>query len=189
MAKRPPLKTLTADDLPQPDKDVPHRIYGWPITEDYMLEYARRHRLVFNVYPSQRHRFGGKEKYNYGDLTDDDLADEKLFLALRRRAIFDVMMWFLVKVGATNLKFESPVSREWNWMLVLWDTRDYEEAFATYQALGRWERVKNFIDDALNECLPEGCERRTSLEWWWSRENRLVRRNLHHIVASPLTLF
>ena len=41
-----------------------------------MLDYARRHRLVFDVLPCHRKRFGGKEKYNYGDLTDEDLADD-----------------------------------------------------------------------------------------------------------------
>ena len=115
------------------------------------------------------------EQYNYGDLTDEDLMDEKLLLSLRRCATLDVMMFFLDEVGATNLKCESPASRKWKRMLVLWDTRDYEETYDTYQRRGTWERVRNFIDDALNECLPEGCERRTSLEWWWSRENRLVR--------------
>ena len=174
LAKYPPMKALTTDDLPQPGKEVPHRIYGWPVTEEYMIDYARRHRLVFNVSLHHRKRFGGREQYNYGDLTDDDLADEKLFLSLRRHAKYDVMMWFLTEVGATNLKMESPASRKWKCMLVLWDTRNYEETYATYQGRGSWERVKNFIDDALNECLPEGCERRTSLEWFWSRENTLA---------------
>ena len=140
-----------------------------------MLDYARRHRLVFDVYTRYRKRFGGKELYNYGDLTDEDLADEELFLTLRRAATRDVMTSFREKVGATCLRLENPVSRKWTWMLVLWSTDDYVETYSVYERRGTWEKVKNFIDDALNECLPEDGERRTSLEWWWSRENRLVR--------------
>ena len=171
VAKHPPCKVLTMNDLPQPGKTVPHRLYGWPFTEDYMLDYARRHRLVFTVSPRHRIRFGGKDQYNYGDLTDEDLADEKLVLCLRRRAILDVRLHFLRDGGAIDLQISSLVSQEWPWMFVLWSTRDYEQKYATYQMFGCWETVEKFIDNALNECLPEGCDRRTSLEWWWSREN------------------
>ena len=139
-----------------------------------MLDYARRHRLVSQVSFHHRPRFGGKTEYNYGDLTDSDLKDPGLALSVRHCAIFDVILHFIRKVGATGLKFERPVSRKWDWMLVLWSTRDYEQRYATYQARGSWKRVETFIDNALNECLPDGCDRRTSLEWWWSRENRLV---------------
>ena len=60
-------------------------------------------------------------------------------------------------------------------MLVLWSTQDYEQMYALYKWYGNWDSLKKFIDDALNECLPEGCESRTSLEWWWSRdENKMV---------------
>lgn len=72
VAKNPPLKTLTPDDLPQSGKEVPHRLYGWPFSEDYMLDYARRHRLVFHVIPYYRKVFGD-DYFNYGDITDDHL--------------------------------------------------------------------------------------------------------------------
>lgn len=175
VAKCPPLKTLTVNDLPQPGKKVPLRLYGWPITEDYMLDYARRHRLVFDVFPCHRKRLGGAKQYSYGDLTDEDLADADLFLSLRRRVNLDVLIFFLREAGATNLKFKRPLSLKWNSMLVVWSTEDYERTYSLYQMYRSWEKAKKFIDDALNECLPEGCGRRTSLEWWWSCENRLDR--------------
>lgn len=156
-----------------------------------MLDYARRHRLLFKVLPCHRKRFGGKEQYSYGDLTEDDLAEDDHCFSFRRRATLDVIMHFFLEAGAIDLKFRRPVSRDWEWMLVLWSTETYEEAYSMYQIDGSWEKVKKFIDDALNECLPEGCERRTSLEWWWSRENRLdrlVRRELLSIVIILLTL-
>ena len=139
-----------------------------------MLDYARRHRLVFDVFPCYRERFGGAEHYSYGNLTDEDLADEGFFLIIRRCAILDVIEHFIRKVGLTEIKFRRLFSLEWTWMLSVWSTDDYEETYSLYQRFGCWEKMKKFVDDALNECLPEGCERRTSLEWWWSHENRLV---------------
>ena len=173
VSERPPLRTLTAENLPQSGKEVPHRIYGWPITEEYLLQYARRHRLTFLVSSNHRARLEGKEEFNYGDLTDEDLMDESLALSIRRFATLDVMIHFLGEVGA-RLTFERPVSRTLDWMLVLWSTDDYEEKYARYKMRGNWEKIEKFIDNALNECLPEGCERRTSLEWWWSLQNTLV---------------
>ena len=120
-------------------------------------------------------RLGGAKQYSYGDLTDEDLADADLFLSLRRRVNLDVLIFFLREAGATNLKFKRPLSLKWNSMLVVWSTEDYERTYSLYQMYRSWEKAKKFIDDALNECLPEGCGRRTSLEWWWSCENRLDR--------------
>ena len=174
MASHPPQKTLTAADLPQPGKTVPHRLYGWPITEEYTLDYARRHRLVFEVMPHDRALLGETSHFNYGDITDEHLAHEEFYLSLRRFATMDVISHFIRQVGVSGLRMERPVSLEWRWMLVVWSTRDYEEQYESYKMWGNWPKVEKFIDDALNECIPEGCERRTSLEWWWSCENKLV---------------
>ena len=187
VARRPPCKTLTADELPGSGKTVPHRLYGWPISEDYMLDYARRHKLIFPVDPYYRDRFDGKDEFNFGDLTDDHLADKHLFLALRRSATMRVLFHFSREVHARWMTVDRPISLEWDKMLVLWSTDDYEKQYTIYDRPGKWERVKKFIDDALNECLPEGCERRTSLAWWWSFENSLVSSVLSSLFDMILT--
>lgn len=176
VAKHPPLKTLTADDLPGPGKDVPYRLYGWPFSEDYMLDYARRHRLVFTVIPYYQKIFGDVDYFNYGDVTDDHLADEQLFHHLRRKSLLDVMAYFQREGGAFDLRIDLPLSQEWRRILVVWSTKDYEEMYNGYKWYGDWSKVEKFIDDALNECLPEGCERRTSLAWWKTCGGRLVSR-------------
>ena len=139
-----------------------------------MLDYARRHRLVFKVMPRHRTLLGTTSEFNYGDVTDEHLAHEEFYLSLRRFATRDVISHFIREVGVTELVMERPVSHEWRWMLVIWSTRDYEEKYESYRSWGNWEKIEKFIDNALNECLPEGCERRTSLEWWWSCENKSV---------------
>ena len=139
-----------------------------------MLDYARRHRLVLKVMPRHRTLLGATSQFNYGDVTDRHLTHEEFYLSLRRFATRDVISYFIREVGVTELVMERPVSHEWRWMLVIWSTRDYEEKYESYRSWGNWEKIEKFIDDALNECLPEGCERRTSLEWWWSCENNLL---------------
>lgn len=137
-----------------------------------MLDYARRHRLKFTVCAHRRAQFEGKEEFNFGDLTDDHLADEGLVQHLQRMATTRVRVHF-AEAGAC-LDIDRPLSLEWDTMFVLWSTHDYEKKHHMYTAVGTWSEVKQFVDDALNECLPEGCERRTSLEWWWSWENAFV---------------
>ena len=178
VARNPPLKTLTPDDLPQSGKGVPHRLYGWPFSEDYMLDYARRHRLVLKVIPHYRKVFGDVDYFNYGDITDDHLADEQLFHHLRRMALLNVISHFHREGGAFDLKIDLPLSQEWRRILVVWSTKDYEEMYNGYKWYGDWPKVEKFIDDALNECLPEGCERRTSLAWWKTCGSRHVSRAL-----------
>ena len=86
-------------------------------------------------------------------------------------SLFDVKLHFCHQAGSKGLRVEVPKSQEWKRMLVVWSTDDYEKVYNWYDD---WAKTEKFIDDALSECLPEGCERRTSLAWWWSCENRLV---------------
>ena len=174
IAKHPPCKALAPKDLPRPGQPTPppHRLYGWPFTEEYLLDYARRHRLEFPVCSAVRARFEGKEEYNFGDLTDDHLADGVLVQHLQRVATTRVRRHF-IQAGA-SVDIGRPLSLKWDSMFVLWSTRDFEPKYRMYKMFKNWDKVKKFVDDALNECLPEGCERRTSLEWWWSLENAFV---------------
>lgn len=150
-----------------------------------MFDYARRHQLDFPVCAAVRAKFGGKEEFNFGDLTDDHLADEDLVEHLRGIATIRVMMHF-VHAGA-DVYIDRPLSLEWDTMFVLWSTNDFEHKYRMYKILRKWDRVKKFMDDALNECLPQGCERRTSLEWWWSWENSFVSAVLARRSAEPGT--
>lgn len=139
-----------------------------------MLEYARRHGLGFNVPESCRSKYDGKAKFNFADITDDHLADEQSLSRLQKVATRLVLNYLEMKTGA-DLSLGSPISLEWKHMLVIWSTEDADEKYGIYRCLGIWEKLKTFIDAAMNECLPEGCEGRTSLQWWWSREKTIVR--------------
>ena len=142
-----------------------------------MLEYARRHHLVFAVHSGRRERFGGKDEFDFADLTPEQLADEKILPSLRRMATIKVIAHIRSATGAM-LKVDQPVSLDWQWMLVIWTTDDVEEKYARYKRLGEWETIETFVNEAMNECLPEGSEKRTSLDWWWSREKNKVRLDI-----------
>lgn len=185
MAARPPLKVLGPNDLPGPHNDhsAPRRIYGWPFSEEYTLEYARRHGLVFSVPQGCRSEFDGKAEFNFADLTDDHLADEESLPHLRRIATLRVLNHLRENTGAA-LSVERPISLERQWLFVLWSTEDVEEMYWMYRRIGNWRKLEAFIDAAMNECLPEGCERRSSLEWWWSREKNEVRGLLVRLLRT-----
>ena len=139
-----------------------------------MLDYARRHELEFPFHPYYRKLFGDKDEFNFGDLTDDHLADKKSLPTFRRIATLQVVLHLTREARALGLTVERPVSLEWQNILVVWSTDNYKEGYGMYAQFGTWKRVEKFIDDAMNECLPEGCQRRTSLAWWWSHRNRFV---------------
>ena len=173
VAMRPPRKTLREEDFPGAGPcDPPHFIYGWAYDEDYMIAYARQHKLTFVVVPSISARFGGKTEYNYGDLTDEDLTHEPLLLTLRRQSATDALSHFVEHTGA-SLTVKRPLSPKYKRMVVLWSNYNVEDKFAEYEFLGTWKTVFAFLDNAMNECILSGAER-AELQWYWSTENQVV---------------
>ena len=128
---------------------------------------------MFKVYPLYSERFNGQDEYNFGDLTYEHLSDAQLRKLLLGMATNAVIMHFIDEVGA-RLTVHRPLSQEWNMMLALWTNYDIDQKFARFRATNSWKKVFWFIEDALNESLPPGVERRTSLQWWWTFDSDLV---------------
>ena len=128
---------------------------------------------MFKVLPFHYEHFNGQDEYNFGNLTYEHLSDAQLRDFLLEMAIEAVTLHFVKEVGAL-LIIHRPLSLEWKMMLALWTNYDEEEKFAVFKATNSWKKVYWFIEDALNECLPPGVERRTSLQWWWTFDSDLV---------------
>ena len=148
-----------------------------------MLDYSRRHHLSFSVPNGFESKFDGKDEFDFADLTDAQLADERSLAVFRRIATIGVIAHFRRTTDAM-IKVDNPVSLHWKRMLVIWSADDFEEKYERYQHRGTWKTIWTFITEAMNECLPEGCERRMSLEWWWSQDKNEVRICLR----APLAL-
>ena len=128
---------------------------------------------MFKVLPFHYEHFNGQDEYNFGNLTYEHLSNAQLrdfFLRIATRA---VIMHFITEVGA-HLTIRRPLSHEWEMMLALWTNYDIDQKFAVFKATNSWKKVYWFIEDALNECLPPGVERRTLLQWWWTFDSDLV---------------
>ena len=124
---------------------------------------------MFSVPNGFESKFDGKDEFDFADLTDAQLADERSLAVFRRIATIGVIAHFRRTTDAM-IKVDNPVSLHWKRMLVIWSTDDFEEKYERYQHRGTWKTIWTFITEAMNECLPEGCERRMSLEWWWSQD-------------------
>ena len=73
-----------------------------------------------------------------------------------------------------TVSFEGWTSLEWDSILYVWTNYNYEEKYLCngLALKGRFERAKKFVNEAMNECLPEG--KRTELQWWWSFDDNEV---------------
>ena len=147
-------------------------MYGWAFKSDYMLKLARlRRRLSFPGFEGFHKILGKKDEYNFGDLTEEQLSNEQLSLPLENIAIQVVLGRFAEKTGLIYY-VDRPVSFEWPEMLVLWTNYDVEDRYAWFALLENWEEMRDFLDEEMNVCRPEG--ERMELQWWWSYENDLV---------------
>ena len=135
-----------------------------------MLELARRRRLTFPVQSRFRRRFGCCHRFNFGDLTEEDANLRPYLDGAALREVCD----YIYENTCVNVVVKSPISTRWRVMLVLWTNYDMEEKRRLSQAVGsKWEKVRDFMDEAMNECSSPGSDRSEPL-WWWSMHNDLV---------------
>ena len=151
---------------------APRFLFGWAFNGAWTLELARRRRLTFNVQPYFRRYLGGRETFNFADVTEDHLNLPSLREYLGEVAFRRVCSYIQ---GETHAYFtiKQPVSDKWNRMFVLWTNYDMRESYRGFLITATWSQVKDFMDELMNEGLPSDSDRSESL-WWWSHDNNLV---------------
>ena len=148
-------------------------MYGWAYDRTYMLEIARRRRLTFQPGPSFRRLIGGGEEINFGDLTEEHMRDPRVCSTLQDHAITQVCDYIREHTRA-SFTLEEPLSMRWDVMLVLWNNHDIDEKYRRFRLRGgQLAKVKEFMDELMNECLPADSERSEPM-WWWSLKNGFV---------------
>ena len=70
------------------------------------------------------------------------------------------------------LEVGRPFSLEWERILYIWTNYNIEKVYDKLAYNGKFERIRKILDDAMNECLPDG--KRTELQWWWSFDDNEV---------------
>ena len=72
-------------------------------------------------------------------------------------------------------------------MYVLWTNYDIKDSYRVFQITATWWKVKEFMDEVMNEGLPSDSERSESL-WWWASDNDFVSfKTLVFSIGSSLT--
>ena len=165
IANRKPRKNINRELFGSSGNDPPVLLYGWPFTKDYFIEYAKRHRLSAKLAEQTLQRLDcPTEGFNFGDLTEKHYRDENLVTILRSAAILTSTRHLRDSIRVA-FQIGRPLSLEWDKILFVWTNYNYEEKYRCngLALKGRFERAKKFVNEAMNECFPEG--KRTELRW------------------------
>ena len=167
-AKHPPLAVLPNEYLPhlQEGAHAPRFLYGWAFNRAWTLELARRRRLTFNVERSFRRRLGGSDSFNFGDVTEDHLNLPSLREYLDEMA-FQCVRDYIRRETHARFTIQRPVSDKWDRVIVLWTNYDMRESYQRFQMFATWSKVKDFMNETMNEGLPSDSDRSEPL-WWWA---------------------
>ena len=140
-----------------------------------MLELARRRRLTFDVGRHNHCYFGNVDTYNFADLTEEHLTNEELRPRLRKLARIAVELYFTKSTGFC-LDIQQPYAPDFKSVLVVWTNYDMHVKYQAYDAYirgaqkGGWKKIRRFLQEAMNECLPAGSEPSQPV-WWWATED------------------
>ena len=165
---------------------APHFLFGWAFNRAWTLDVARRRRLTFNVQPYFRRYLGGRETFNFADVTEDHLKPTMLRTYLCARA-FQCVREYIRRETRAQFDIREPVSDKWGMIFVLWTNYDLRESYQRFQTTATWWQVKEFMDEVMNEGLPAGSDRSESLWWWAVSGNALVCLNSTVSSINPLT--
>ena len=173
MANRPPKTKITRDLLPSYGYEPPALLYGWPFKRDYFVKYAQRHWLsVDEITEKYRERLGcPTNSFNFGDLTEEQARDPDLMRGLCLGARI-ISVQHLIGMTGLMLEVGRPFSLELERILYIWTNYNIEKVYDKLAYNGRFERIRKILDDAMNECLPDG--ERIELQWWWSFDDNEV---------------
>ena len=153
---------------------APQFLFGWAFNRAWTLELARRRRLTFNVSHCFRRHLGGRETFDFGDVTEDHLKHPMLGEYLEDMA-FRCVRKYIERETHAYFAVRPPVSDKWDRMFVLWTNYDIRESYKCFQLTATWWKVKEFMNDVMNEGLPAGSDRSEPLWWWAVSANTLVR--------------
>ncbi|KAI0705636.1 hypothetical protein C8Q76DRAFT_592070, partial [Earliella scabrosa] len=172
MANRPPAKLIAPELLASSGTNPPVLYYGWPFKKNYMVDYAKRHHMSFDVPKHSRAILNCCDtgKFNFKDITDDDYRNEDVMIGLRVVAS-QLVVRDLIRKTAVPLAIDRPFSLHWDFMLVLWTNYNAEQHYEPLDAFGTYDTVVKILTCAMNDD-PAG--ERSKLRWWWGWGNGAV---------------
>ncbi|KAM5546105.1 hypothetical protein V8D89_000231 [Ganoderma adspersum] len=164
--KDPSNKTLPREMIPKNGSKPPLYHYGIPFTDQYMLEYAKRHHLTIKLSPEARKFFDGKAEFAFADISREDEEDEVFFNQLLSAAC-SAAMHHIQKRCDVTLFIARPFSLHWDGMVSLWS--NYNMTERCLKVVKTRERRLNIVAK-LKEAMYEGGEE-NEIEWWYEWSN------------------
>ncbi|TBU21742.1 hypothetical protein BD311DRAFT_771646 [Dichomitus squalens] len=174
IANRKPRPIIPPKLLGGHGRKPPLLLYGWTFDSDYFLGLTKRYGLILKVSEGARKQLGcATKRFNFADVTEEHCRDEQLLDELRRAARF-VSVSHLTGLAGIPFEIGRSLSLEWDSIIYAWTNYDADEKYFGYglSQKGRFERAKKLMDEAMNECLPEG--QKSELLWWWSFDDNDV---------------
>ncbi|PIL28833.1 hypothetical protein GSI_08878 [Ganoderma sinense ZZ0214-1] len=166
MANRAPSKTLSRELIAKNGSKPPLYHYGIPFTDQYMLEYAKRHHLTVKLLPGAMKFFGGKPEFAFEDISREDEEDE-VFMSQLLSAGCSAAVRHIGDRCDIPLHLARPFSLHWDGMVSLWSNYDINERSLTW--IRSRERCENIMAK-LKEAMYEGGEE-NEIEWWYEWNN------------------
>ena len=172
MRNRKPETTIPPEMLATGNNAPPVLLYGWPFKDDYLVEYAKRHRLSFETDPKHQEWLGCPTlEFNFADVTEAHYQRKNVANYLRLMARLVVIPKFCRATGQ-RLEVGRPFSLKYPKILYMWTNYNMDDEYDDFGRPDRYDKVVNFLNTAMNECLPEG--KKTELQWWWSWDDNDV---------------
>ncbi|PIL36475.1 hypothetical protein GSI_00164 [Ganoderma sinense ZZ0214-1] len=175
MRNRKPQTTISPDMLANGKNSPPVLLYGWPFKADYLVDYAKRHRLSFETDAKHQEWLGCPTlEFNFADVTEAHYQRENVnYLRIMARI---TVLPELMRGSKHPLWIGRPLSFKYSKILYMWTNYNMDEECDDCGRPDRYDKVIDFLDTAMNECLPEG--QKSKLQWWWSWDDNDVVRAL-----------
>ena len=166
MDKKRPKDSLRRTLIAKNGKTPPLYRYGFPYTQQYALDYARRHHLKIKLVGDDIEAFGGREELDFADVDDSWLQerDSWVFVMAVSRSL---MLQDLSRRCGFSLDAGRPFSLEWDGIISLWSNYTIEERWL---ACPGHEEVLRVLEEAMNEV--EG--HNSKVQWWFDWNNDIV---------------
>nr|VWP01059.1 Cytochrome P450 51 [Ganoderma boninense] len=165
MEKKPPKDSLRRTLIPKRGQTPPLYRYGFPYTQQYALDYARRHHLKLKLIDEDIDAFGGREELDFADV-DDTWLQERDSWVFAMGVSRSLMLRDLSQRCGFSLDAGRPFSLEWDGIISLWSNYTIEER---YMACPDHEEVLRVLEEAMNEV--EG--HNSKVQWWFDWNNDL----------------
>ena len=170
----PPQEEIYEDFLPNKDDPEPPLLhFGWPVSMPILLQYAKKHNLVYEPTDDEA-LILGKNKVEYATLSDDWNKEND-------RELDGIVMGHLLSLVALDIQRRFGVllevgrpfcpPKKYFAMFALYSNYNIDKRTALMEYTTGFTKVLEFVDELMKEMGGE-----TKLMWWYSWQNAWVSR-------------